>query len=82
MDASCHALDVSINNINTSIRDISTRIHNLRTSLDASNATMTEIIHWKTNRALIPNKFYLMHQSNHIRKQWSIKCNYNIIGTA
>lgn len=29
-----------------------------------------------------PNKFYLMHQSNHIRKQWSIKCNYNVIGTA
>ena len=61
MDASCHALDVSIDIINASIRDISTRIHNLRDSLDASNATMTEIIHWKTNSALIPNKFYLIN---------------------
>lgn len=29
-----------------------------------------------------PNKFYLMYQSNYIRKQWSINCNYNVIGTA
>lgn len=61
MDASCQAIDTSINIINASIRDISTRIHNLRTSLDASNATMSEIINWKTNFALIPNKFYLIN---------------------
>lgn len=61
MDASCQALDASINNINTSIRDVSNRIYNLRTSLDASNATMSEIIYWKTNSALIPNKFYLIN---------------------
>ena len=60
MDASCQALDTSIDIINASIRDISTRIYNLRTSLDASNATMSEIIYWKTNSALIPNKFYLI----------------------
>lgn len=67
MDASCHALDVSMDIINASIRDISTRIHNLRNSLDASNATMTEIIHWSENNSvhnkfyLIPNKFYLIN---------------------
>ena len=61
MDASCQALDTSIDIINASIRDISTRIYNLRTSLDASNATMSEIIYWKTNSALIPNKFYLIN---------------------
>lgn len=59
MDASCQALDTSINIINASIRDISTRIHDLRTSLDASNATLSEIIY--ENTALIPNKFYLIN---------------------
>lgn len=61
MDASCHALDISINNINSSINDISTRISNLRESLDASNATLSEIVNWSTNNALIPNKFYLIN---------------------
>ena len=60
MDASCDALDVSIDNINTSIGDVSNRISILRASLDASIATMPEIINWKTNFALIPNKFYLI----------------------
>lgn len=61
MDASCQAIDTSINIINASIRDISTRIHDLRTSLDASNATISEIIYWSENTALIPNKFYLIN---------------------
>jgi hypothetical protein len=61
MDASCHALDISINNINSSINDISTRISNLRESLDANNTTLSEIIGWITNNALIPNKFYLIN---------------------
>lgn len=61
MDASCQAIDISINIINASIRDISTRIHDLRTSLDASNATISEIIYWSENTALIPNKFYLIN---------------------
>ena len=61
MDASCHALDISINNINSGINDISTRISNLRESLDANNTTLSEIIAWITNNALIPNKFYLIN---------------------
>lgn len=44
MDASCHALDISIDNINSSIDDVSNRITNLRTSLDTSSAPLSEII--------------------------------------
>lgn len=61
MDASCHALDISINNINSSIDDISTRIHELKTSLDTSSCTLSEIIDWCKNNVLVPNKFYLIN---------------------
>lgn len=60
MDASCHALDISIDNINSSIDDVSDRISNLRKSLDASNATLSDIVVW-SNNVLIPNKFYLIN---------------------
>lgn len=60
MDASCDALDVSIDNINTSIGDISTRISILRASLDAILVSLRKIIGLITDKALIPNKFYLI----------------------
>lgn len=60
MDASCQALDTSINIINASIRDISTRITTLRASLDAIDVSLSKINDWITDKALIPNKFYLI----------------------
>ena len=60
MDASCNAIDASINNINTSIRDVSTRITTLRASLDAIDVSLSKINGWITNKALVPNKFYLI----------------------
>ena len=57
MDASCQALDISVDNINSSIDDVSNRIHILRESLDTSSATLSEILNW----TLIPNKFYLIN---------------------
>ena len=59
MDASCNALDVSIDIINASIRDVSNRISNLRASLDAIDVSLSKIIEWSKNN-LIPNKFYLI----------------------
>jgi hypothetical protein len=61
MDASYGELIEDISIINASINDISTRISNLRESLDASSTILSEIIGWKTNNALIPNKFYLIN---------------------
>lgn len=61
MDASYGELIENISIINASINDISTRIFNLRESLDASSASLSEIIGWRTNNALIPNKFYLIN---------------------
>ena len=61
IDASYGELTEDISIINASIRDISTKISNLRESLDASNATLSEIINWSVNIALIPNKFYLIN---------------------
>jgi len=60
MDASYGELIEDISVINTSIKDVSNRISNLRESLDASNATLSEIVNWRTHNALIPNKFYLI----------------------
>lgn len=60
MDASCQALDTSINIINASIRDISTRITTLRASLDAIDVSLSKINGWITDKALVPNKFYLI----------------------
>lgn len=60
IDASCQALDTSINIINASIRDISTRITTLRASLDAIDVSLSKINDWITDKALIPNKFYLI----------------------
>ena len=61
MDASCQALDISINNINSSIDIINSSIYFLKESLDASSATLSEIINWGDNNTLIPNKFYLIN---------------------
>lgn len=61
MDASINALDISIDNINSSIRDVSTRIHDFRKSLDASNCSLSEIVNWSINNALVSNKFYLIN---------------------
>lgn len=61
MDASCQALDTSIDIINASIRDISTRITTLRASLDAIDVSLSKINDWITDKALIPNKFYLIN---------------------
>ena len=60
MDASCQAIDTSINIINASIRDISTRITTLRASLDAIDVSLSKINDWITDKALVPNKFYLI----------------------
>ena len=60
MDASCQALDTSIDIINASIRDISTRITTLRASLDAIDVSLSKINDWITDKALVPNKFYLI----------------------
>ena len=61
MDASYGELIADISIINASIENVSTRISNLRESLDASNATLLEIVNCSTNNALIPNKFYLIN---------------------
>ena len=61
MDASYGELIEDISIINASINDVSNRISNLKASLDASIATLSEIINWCTYNALVPNKFYLIN---------------------
>ena len=61
MDASYGELIEDISIINASIGDVSNRIANLKASLDASSATLSEIINWRTKGYLIPNKFYLIN---------------------